>query len=67
MPTYLPCPACRGERRSGHYLCRACWAALPRAARRALARRDHLAMNRLRHLHDQLTAGVPVHKIEVSR
>lgn len=62
----LACPGCPGTRRSGHYLCPTCWTALPRPARHALSRRDKHARARLRQLLDQLTAGVPPHRSEIS-
>ncbi|MBT3164019.1 hypothetical protein HTV80_12955 [Streptomyces sp. Vc74B-19] len=65
-PRRLACPGCPGARKFGHYLCPACWAALPRAARQALSRHDPHAHARLRQLLDQLTAGIPPHRIEIS-
>jgi uncharacterized Zn finger protein (UPF0148 family) len=60
------CPACPATRRTGHYLCPTCWNQLPAPARRALARRDQHAPARLRQLHAQLTAGLPVSQITIA-
>jgi hypothetical protein len=48
------------------YLCRNCWSSLPAPARRALSRRDSAAFARLRELHQQLDAGVPLADIQVT-
>ncbi len=61
-----PCPSCRtGLRAAGQYLCPACWAALPQAARKALSLRDRHALARLRSLHTQLGQRVPLADIRV--
>lgn len=62
----LVCPSCRLPRQAGHYLCRACWSALPSRARASLNRRDRLALTRLRELIDQIRDGVPLTEIEVT-
>lgn len=65
--TTTPCfTRCGRDRAPGRYLCRACWFRLPSHTRRALNTRDSQAMTRLRTLHAQLTAGVPLAEIEVS-
>jgi hypothetical protein len=64
--TRTPCPACPNTRAAGQYLCPTCWAALPRAARRALLQRGAAAMPRLRQLHDQLAAGIPLRQIHIT-
>lgn len=62
-----PClTRCGRQRVPGRYLCPACWRKIPGASRRALNQRDSRAMARLRELHSQLVAGVPLGKIEVS-
>ncbi|MGW0566116.1 hypothetical protein [Streptomyces tauricus] len=65
--TGTPCKGgCRGTRQPHRYLCLTCWHALPAAARRALARSDAHAVARLRELHRQLEAGIPLTEIEVT-
>lgn len=64
--TSLPCLKCRRPRRAGQYLCRPCWFRIPGPTRIALNQRDSQALARLRELHGQLTAGVPLEGIEVS-
>lgn len=65
--TTTRCPACpSGRKGTGKYLCLSCWSTLPVAARRHLNRRDSRAFARLRELHTQLAAGVPLAEIEVS-
>jgi hypothetical protein len=67
MPA-TPCPSCRtGRKGPGKYLCPACWSALPAATQTALNRRNRVrAMARLRQLHDQLAADVPLNEIQVT-
>jgi hypothetical protein len=48
------------------YLCGNCWSLLSNPARRALNRRDTQAFARLRELHQQLDAGVPLAQIQVT-
>jgi hypothetical protein len=67
MPTTKPCLSCRRPRRPGQYLCRTCWLKIPGPERSALNQRDDQAITRLRELHSQLTAGVPLHEIQVTR
>ncbi|WP_262702010.1 MULTISPECIES: hypothetical protein [Streptomyces] len=67
MAITTPCPSCRRPKGRGKYLCGACWFTLPQPARSALNRRDDHAMARLRELHSQLTGGVPLHEIQVTR
>lgn len=62
----LVCPSCSLPRQADHYLCRACWSALPDRARASLTRRDRLALPRLRELLDQIHDGTPLDKIEVA-
>ena len=63
----LVCPACRtAARRPGQYLCPDCWSALSARARRSLSRRDRLALKRLRELHAEIEAAVPLPDIEVT-
>lgn len=62
-----PCPArCTRTRAPGQYLCRTCWLALPAAARSLLNRRDSRAFARLRELHRQLDASVPLAEIRIT-
>lgn len=61
-----PCHGCGNPRPPRTYLCRNCWALLPAPARRALNRRDKTAFLRLRELHKQLDAGVPLTEIQVT-
>lgn len=61
-----PCRACRTPKPVRMYLCGGCWGRLSRPARRALNRRDGQARARLRELHVQLDAGVPVAEITVT-
>ncbi|MFJ9895261.1 hypothetical protein ACIQPR_18290 [Streptomyces sp. NPDC091280] len=62
----LVCPSCALPREVGHYLCLACWRALPARAQASLKRRDRLARSRLRELLDQLHDGTPLDRIEVA-
>jgi hypothetical protein len=64
--TDTPCPFCRKPKARGKYLCWDCWDALPQPARRALSRRDTQAVPRLRELHAQIAAGVPLAEIRVA-
>lgn len=64
--TTTPCRHCRTPKPARMYLCRNCWDMLPAPARRALNRRDSHAFARLRELHAQLDAGVPLTEITVS-
>jgi len=59
-----PCHNCGTPRPPRTYLCRNCWPSLPAAARHALNRADNHA--RLRELHRQLDAGVPLADIQVT-
>lgn len=61
-----PCHGCGTPRPPGKYLCGNCWGSLPHTARRALSRRDSQAFARLRELHRQLDAGVPLADIQVT-
>ncbi|MER5882689.1 hypothetical protein ABT160_02555 [Streptomyces sp. NPDC001941] len=62
-----PCPAgCGRQRQTGRYLDLECWSNLTARTRRALSRRDSKAHARLRELHTQLAAGVPLSEIEVT-
>jgi hypothetical protein len=65
MP-YTACPSCQDPKGTGKYLCPGCWSALPGPARRSLNRRDSKAMARLRELHRQLAARVPLDEIHVT-
>jgi hypothetical protein len=60
------CLCCPRPRSAGQYLCRACWSRIPGATRSRLTQRDSAAFARLRELHSQLTADVPLAEIEVS-
>lgn len=62
----LTCLNCPRPRNAGQYLCRACWNKIPGAVRQRLNLRDRHAMHRLRELHSQLTAGVPLGDINVT-
>lgn len=62
----VPCRVCRTPRPRRMYLCRDCWFELPELARRALNRRDSRAFARLRELHKQIDAGVPLTGIRIS-
>lgn len=48
------------------YLCGNCWGRLSAATRRALNRKDSRAVARLRELHQQLDAGIPLEEIQVT-
>ncbi|MET8693602.1 hypothetical protein ABZV65_13785 [Streptomyces bauhiniae] len=61
-----PCYSCKRPRQPGHYLCSACWNRLSGVVRRALCKRDRLALTRLRQLHSQLDARTPLSEIVVS-
>lgn len=63
-----PCRSCRAPRPPRMYLCGNCWGQLPTATRRALNRKDGrtLPIVRLRELHRQLDAGVPLAEIRVT-
>lgn len=62
----MPCRACQTPKPLRLYLCPACWGRLPAAARRALNRRDSKATARLRELHRQVDAGVPLGEVQVT-
>lgn len=64
--TARPCPACKGAKVPRQYLCSGCWFTLVPAARRALDRRDDHAVRRLSQLLEQLRAGTPLHRIEIT-
>jgi len=65
--TATRCPGCpSGVKGPGKYLCLGCWSTLPMAARRLLNRRDSRAYPRLRQLHRQLDAGVPLAEIRIA-
>lgn len=61
-----PCRKCRTPKPPRMYLCGTCWQALPAPTRCALNRRDSRAMFRLRELHKQIDAGVPLAEIGVT-
>jgi hypothetical protein len=46
-------------------VCGPCWYRLARWVRVALCRRDGLALERVRDLHAQIDAGIPIELIEV--
>jgi hypothetical protein len=61
------CRACQGIRHTSHYLCRTCWGALPRLTRAVLGQQNHpQAFARLRELHRQLDARVPLPDIRIA-
>jgi hypothetical protein len=60
-----PCRGCRRPRPPRMYLCGACWDQLTAATRYALNRKDG-PIARLRQLHTQLEAGIPLSEIEVT-
>lgn len=65
--TAARCPGCpSGVRGAGKYLCLGCWNSLTMTARRALNRRDSRAFARLRELHRQLDASVPLSEIRIT-
>ena len=65
--TAARCPGCpSGIKGPGKYLCLGCWNSLPMAGRRLLNRRDAHAFARLRQLHTQLDAGVPLAAIHIT-
>jgi hypothetical protein len=65
--TATRCPGCpSGMKGPGKYLCLGCWSTLSMATRRALNRRDSRAFARLRQLHTQLDAGVPLADIRIT-
>lgn len=61
-----PCRSCGSRCQPGHYLCGNCWSQLRLAVRRALCKRDAKALARLRQLHDQIDAGIPLSEIGVT-
>ncbi|MFD5697487.1 hypothetical protein [Streptomyces lasiicapitis] len=65
MTAYCPNPLCHSPRLPGQYLCLNCWRQLPAPARDALSRRGRRAMARVRELHAQLEARVPLSEIKV--
>lgn len=64
--TAATCPACKGPKAPRQYLCSGCWFTLVPAARRALNQRGDHAAGRLSQLLDQLRAGTPLHRIEIT-
>lgn len=60
------CPCCPRTRANGQYLCGVCWRRLPPAARARLSTRDSRAFARLRELHRQIDAQVPLENVQVS-
>lgn len=61
-----PCRHCRRPKPVRRYLCLNCWEMLPPVTRRSLGRRDTRALARLRELHRQLDAHLPLPEILVS-
>jgi hypothetical protein len=61
-----PCRSCQAQKPLRLYLCPACWGQLPALARRALNQRDSKAIARLRELHHQIDAGVPLGEVRVT-
>ncbi|MGW6210975.1 hypothetical protein [Streptomyces sp. NPDC055109] len=61
-----PCRACQTPKPLRMYLCPTCWKQLPAHTRRALNRRDSQAFARLRELHRQVDASVPLAEIQVT-
>lgn len=62
-----PCPCCHQHTKEpGKYLCRTCWFGLSTTARNALNRSDSRAFSRLRELHAQIEAGVPLPEIQIT-
>lgn len=61
-----PCRACQTPKPLRMYLCPNCWKQLLAHTRRALNRRDSQAFARLRELHRQVDAGVPLAEIQVT-
>lgn len=63
--------ACKGgmcngqQKKANKYLCATCWFGLSVVARRALRKRDHLAVRRLAELCDQLNNDVPPSEIQI--
>jgi hypothetical protein len=67
MTTPSPCPSCRTRTKGpGKYLCGTCWNALNPATRRLLSSSGSRAFARLRQLHRQLDAGVPLAEIRIT-
>ncbi len=64
MPA-CPVPDCPNPREPRHYLCRACWYALPVPQRRRLRLEDPRALERLSSLYRQVAAGTPLAHVEV--
>lgn len=61
------CRACpTGRKGRGKYLCLDCWNGLTDLSRRLLSKRDSRAMSRLRELHRQIDAGVPLDSVYIS-
>jgi hypothetical protein len=65
-PRTCPTPTCTFPKKAGDYLCRGCWYTLTSAARRALSRRDDLAVRRLSELRDQLSKDVPLRQMVIT-
>lgn len=61
-----PCRSCQTPKPLRLYLCPGCWGQLPPAARRALNQRGDHAVTRLRELHRQVDAGVPLCEVQVT-
>lgn len=60
------CPACGVTLVSArHYVCGACWRALPAETRAALNRRDALTVRRAADLFEQIRQAVPLNEITV--
>lgn len=60
-----PCPACGGTRIPRKYLCFDCWWELPMETRVALMKRDRVATDRLRKLHEELKRGTALRLIKI--
>ena len=61
-----PCRSCQTPKPLRLYLCPSCWEQLSAPARRALNLRGSQAFPRLRELHRQVDAGVPLGEIRVT-
>lgn len=64
--TMTPCRHCRTPKPSWVYVCPDCWYLLSSAARTALKRSDSHTFARLRELHEQIDADVPLTDIHIS-
>ncbi|MGI5223559.1 hypothetical protein [Actinoallomurus sp. CA-142502] len=65
-PTTCPTPGCTFPKKASQYLCPGCWYTLQPAARRALSRRDDLAVRRLAELREQLRQDTALRQVVIT-